>query len=238
MNHTTRMARRSSWALGCWLLSLLGSLVLGSLAGGAAPAWDSSSEGIPGQLTFHDAQLTAHLRGASLLQVMAEVARLSGVQVRWMDTEVGEQLVSVEVRELALAEGVRRILRAHNILLVYTSSDEGTRLTQVWIASRDNTSEPPGPFQPPARLAPRPPPEDEPATAMDEPAAAVERSVEMLIQTATADEDLAARLSAIGELGSHTPEDARVREILEDLADDDLNPQVRDAASMLLGGGR
>jgi hypothetical protein len=238
MNHTTHIPRRSSWALGCWLLSLLGSLVLGSLAGGAALAWDSSSGGIPEQLTFHDAQLTAHIRRASLRQVMAEVARLSGVQVRWMDAQVGEQAVSVEFHDLTLAEGVRRILRAHNILLVYTSSDEGMQLTQIWIASRDNTSEPPGPLQATARLVQRPRLEDKPGVASEEPAVAVESSVETLIQTATADDDLAARLSAIGELGSFAPEDARVREMLENLAARDPNPQVRDAAAMLVGGGR
>jgi hypothetical protein len=236
-HHSTRMSRQSSWAPGRWLLGILGSLVLGSLPGGAADALGSAPVDAPGEITFQDRQLTARIGAASLWQVMAEVTRLSGAQVRWMDAKVREQAVSVEFRDLALAEAVRRLLRATNFLLVYTSSGEDARLTQIWIASREDGGLP-GRQRPPASPGPLPPPADEPAAAIEEPAAAVEVPLETLIQTATDDADLAARLSAIGELGSHAPHEAGVRDLLEDLANHDPNPQVRDAAAMLLGGGR
>jgi hypothetical protein len=126
---------------------------------------------------------------------------------------------------------VRRILRARNFRLWYAPGDEGTRLTQIWIASREKGGGSPGHHWQPVPRVPPPP------TAAA-PADVVNPSIETLMQTATSDADLAARLSAIGELGSHAQHDDRVMEILADLADHDHNPQVRDAASMLLDGGR
>jgi hypothetical protein len=237
MNHITHVTRQSSWMTGRWLLGLLGSLVLGSLPGGTADARGSAPVEIPGQITFQDGQLTARFGGASLWQVMAEVARLSGVQVRWMDTAVKERALSVEFYNLTLAEGVRRMLRAHNVLLVYTPSGEGTRLTQIWIASREDGGLP-GRDRPSAPPVLPPPTIEEPAATMEQSMAGTEPPLEALIQIATEEADLAARLNAIGALGNHAPHDARIREFLEDLADHDSHPQVRDTASMLLGGGR
>jgi hypothetical protein len=82
-------------------------------------------------MTFQDGQLTARIATSPLRQVIEEISHLSGVQVRWMDAEVGEQAISVECRDLALAEAVRHMLRATNFLLVYAPRDEGTRLTQI-----------------------------------------------------------------------------------------------------------
>jgi HEAT repeat protein len=73
---------------------------------------------------------------------------------------------------------------------------------------------------------------------MKEPAAAVEPPLEALIPAATDEANLAARFDAIRVLGSHASHDARVRDLLGDLANHDPHPQVRDAAAMLLGGGR
>jgi hypothetical protein len=236
MHHATRRARLSSGALGHGLWGLLVSLVLGNLPAGAADALDSPPVDVPGQLMFQDGQLTAHIRGASLRQVMAEVARLSGVQVRWMDAAVGEQAVSVEFHNLALAEAVRHLLRATNFLLVYAPHGEGTRLTQIWLASRGEGTGPPVLNQPSGPKVPVP--QVQTAPVAEAPAEDSKQSLEALSETAMGAADLAARLSAIDELGRHAPADARIRELLMDLADHDPHPQVRDAASMLLGGGR
>ena len=77
-----------------------------------------------------------------------------------------------------------------------------------------------------------------PPPTADESAAAVAFSLETLMQTATDEADLAARHSAIGELGSYTLDDARARELLAGLAGHDPHPQVRDVAAMRLGEGR
>jgi hypothetical protein len=237
MNQAPLTTRRPPGICGRWVRVVLLGCALWGAPVPTPQALGATTRKIPGQMTFHDGQLTARIATAPLRQVMAEVSRLSGVQVRWMDAAVGEQAVSVECRDLALAEAVRRMLRATNFLFVYAPRNEGVRLTQIWIASREDGG-PPGRHRPPAPPVPRPPTADEPAAAIEEPAAAVALSRETLIQTATDEADLAARLSAIGALGSHAPEDARVRELLADLADHDPNPQVRDAAAMALDGGR
>ena len=85
--------------------------------------------------------------------------------------------MSVEFTALPLADGVRRLLRATNFLLVYVPSNEGTRLTQIWIASRGDGG-PPGRDRSPAPHAP-------PLPAAEEPAAAVEQSLEAPMETAT-----------------------------------------------------
>lgn len=232
-----RMTRQSSLALGGWLLVLLGSLLLGSSPGGPADARGSGPGEIPGQITFRDGRLTARFGGASLRHVMAEVSRLSGVQVRWMDAAVGAQAISVEFRDLTLAEAVKHLLRATNFLLVYALHDEGTQLTQIWIASREDGGLS-GRHRPPAPPVPVPPAAEGPAADVEESIASAEAPLEALMQAATDEADLAVRLHAIGELGSHTPHDVRVKDLLQGLADHDPDPQVRDAASMLLAGGR
>jgi hypothetical protein len=130
------------------------------------------------------------------------------------------------------------MLRATNFLLVYAPRDEGTRLTQIWIASRDDSSRPLGDDLRPALPVLLPPAVEEPAAAMKEPVPAVELPLEALIQAATDEANLAARLDAIRALGRHASHDARVQDLLEHLANHDPRPQVRDAAAMLLGGGR
>ena len=135
MERLAGIARWSSWVPGCWLLGILVSLVIGSVPVCPAHALGSTSVDVPGQFTFHE--LTARIVGASLQQAMAEMTRLSRVEVRWMDAAVREQVVWVEFTALPLSDAGRRILREINLLFWYAHSDEGTRLTQLWIASRE-----------------------------------------------------------------------------------------------------
>ena len=216
MKHISLIARPSSWAPGRWPCGILVSLVVGSIPVCAPYALGSPPVNFPGEITVQDGKLTAHIVGASLQHVFEEVSRLSGAQVRWIDAESREQAVSVEFTALPMADGVRRLLRATNFLLVYIPSNEGTRLTQIRIASRGDGG-PPGRDRSPAPHAP-------PLPAAEEPAAAVEQSLEAPMETATGDAEMASRLSAIEELSSAVPQDARVREILWDLADHDPHP--------------
>jgi hypothetical protein len=190
---------------------------------------------LPGRISLQDGKLTARIVETPLWQVMAEVSRLSGAQIQWMDSAVRQQEVSVEFTALSLSEAVRRILRAHNFLLLYRSSGEETPLTQIWIASRGEDRQPVL-NQPSVPQVPVP--HVQTAPVAEAPAEDSEQSLDALMETAMGEADLAARLGAIGELGSHAPDDARVRQLLADLADHDPLSQVRDAASMLLGGGR
>lgn len=229
MNRSTLTTRRQPWTLGWWLRGFLIGCALWSAPIPTPSALGSTPVGIPGQITLQDGKLTARIATVPLRQVMEEISRLSGAQVRWMDSVVREQTVSVEFTALPLSEAVRRILRTRNFLLWYAPRDESTQLTQIWIASREEAGGQPGRHRPPAPSGPPPPTATEPAEAVEPP-------LDALIETVTGEADLAARLSAIGDLGRYAPQDARVREILADLADHDSNPQVRDAASTLLGG--
>jgi len=236
MKRLTLIAWWSSWTPRRWLRGILLSLALYSTPVGAVYALGPAAMNLPGRITLQDGKLTVRILEAPLWQVMAEVSRLSGVQVQWMDSEVRQQEVSVEFTDLSLSEAVRRILRANNFLLLYPSSGEETPLTQIWIASRGE-----GSGRPVLKQSSVPQvsvPHVQTAPVAEAPAEDSEQSLDALIETAMGEADLAARLSAIGELGSHASDDARIRELLADLADHDPHPQVRDAASMLLGGGR
>jgi hypothetical protein len=229
MERFTRIARWSSGIPGCWLLGILVNLVIGSVQVCPVHTLGSTLVDVPEQFTFQDGKLTARIVGTSLQQVMAEVTRLSRVEVRWMDAAVREQVVWAEFTALPLSDAVRRMLRETNFLLWYVHSDEGTRLTQLWIASREAGGGPLAPSQQPS--SPEPP---GPAAAGS--AAAMEHPLDALIQAATGDAELASRLSAIGELESYAQQEARIRDLLSDLASNDSHPQVREAASAVLGG--
>jgi hypothetical protein len=229
MKRSRLTTRRRPWTPGCWLRGIVIGCMLWNAPIPTPDALGSAPEDAPGQIAFEDGKLTVRSSTAPLRQLIDEISRLSGVQVRWMDAEVREQAVSVEFTALPLSEAVQRILRVTNFLLMYAHRDEGTQLTQIWIASREDAGGQPGRNPQPAPTEPPPPTAEEPAEAAAQP-------LEDLMQTAMGDADLASRLSAIEELGSATSQDGRVREILAELADHDSNPQVRDAASMMLGG--
>jgi hypothetical protein len=136
--------------------------------------------------------------------------------------------VSVEFTPLIVTDAIRCLFRATNLLLWYAPLGEGTQLTQLWSASRESPSGR-------TELHCQPASSGSPAPTLEEQEEAVAQPVEALIQTVTGDTDLAARLSVLGDLGSHAQQDVRVRETLADLADHDNSPQIRDAASTMLG---
>ena len=228
MKHITHRARWSCLAPGQWLLDILVNLLLGSIPVCAPYARSATTVDFPGLLTLQDGKLTARIMGASLWHVMEEVTRLSGGQVQWMDSRVREQAVLVEFTVFPLSDAVWRLLGETNFLLVYAPRDEGTPLTQIWIASREKARGQPGRNRPPAALVPPPPTAEELAEAVEQP-------LDPLIQTATGDADPASRLAAIGDLGNYAQQDASVRGSLADLTNNDSDQQAQDAASPMLG---
>jgi hypothetical protein len=226
MKYAMLIARRASRMLGRWLLGILMGLTPGTVLVGTASALGPVAATFPGQLTFQGGKLTARVMGASLRQVMEEVSRLSGAQVRWLNQN-GEELVSVEFTDLSFSEALRRILREKNFLLFYTATGRETRLAQIWISSGGKAEEQ-------LVLKRQPTPQEETTAVVQEPSEDVAPPLEILIQTAVSDEDHSLRLSAIESLGEHAQENLRVREILSHLAHNDSNPQVRDIASAML----
>jgi hypothetical protein len=235
MKHSTLMTRQSSWTPGRWLLGILVSLVLGSMPVYAASAPGPVAEDFSGKITLQDGKLTARNLAAPLWQIMEELSRLSGAQVRWLAAKVREQEVSVTFNDLPLAEAVRRLLSATNFLLLSTASGGRTELTQIWITAREG-----GRGQPvrARHLVPHGQPTPRAGegaqgdavrqTPMSEAEAAqdVQQAPEALLQIAMSEVDLDARIRALESLERYAREDQWVRATLADLAHNDADPQV------------
>jgi hypothetical protein len=71
--------------------------------------------------------------------VRAELSRLSGAQVRWLNAS-GERPVSVDFTALPLDEALRRLLDPYNFVLLYTADGERSALTQIWISAATRTT--------------------------------------------------------------------------------------------------
>jgi hypothetical protein len=180
-----------------------------------------------GQIIFQNEQLTTTITTTPLREIMEELHRVSGVQVRWLDAE-GEEPVSMNFVALPLSKAIPRLLRERNFLLFYSSTGEGARLTQVWISSRKT-----GRGQMEGTQHPLSPEQSPPPSADD---AAEEGIVppDMLLQIALYDRGLSARLEAIAQLEGYSHQDPRVVAALSHLADNDHESQVREAATAVL----
>jgi hypothetical protein len=229
MQHSTLITSWSSWTPGCWLLRIVVSLALCSTQVGAAYAFGPVTMGLSDKITLQDGKLTAHIVRAPLRQVMEEVSRLSGAQVRWMDPHRGEREISVEFTDLPFSEALRRLLREENFMIYFAPTGQGTRLSQIWILSREKARD-----QPIRKEQPLPQAKTTPLA--EQPAEVTEQPLDLAIETAMSDEDLSSRLRAIEDLGHYAQEDARARQILSGLVHNDSNPQVRDVASTALAG--
>jgi hypothetical protein len=77
-----------------------------------------------------------------LLEALAEVSRLSHIDIVWLSSEGQEELVTVEFTGLSLPEGLERLLQRKNFLLFYVPQPSGPRVTQLWIASNRQPTKP------------------------------------------------------------------------------------------------
>jgi hypothetical protein len=190
-------------------------------------ALDSAPARLAGQIAFQSEQLTTTITTASLREVMEEISRVSGVQIRWLDAE-GEEPVSVSFVALPLSEAIQRLLGERNFLLFYSSTKEGAHLTQIWISSQKTGGK---------RLAITPPPlsqQQPPAPSAD---SATEEGIvppDMLLHIALYDRGLSARLEAIAQLEEYSHQDPRITAALSHLVDTDTELQVREAAAAVL----
>jgi hypothetical protein len=222
MKRSMLMARWSSRTPSCWLRGILVSLVLCTGPVGATYALGPMAGTSPGQIGLQDGKLTARIVAAPLRQVMEEVSRRSGAQVRWLGNQAEERLVSAEFTALPLPEALGRILGETNFLLFYASAGKGTTLTQIWISSKGTAGRQPG-------LIPQP-------AAVEEDAEPDAIPIDTLVQTAVSIAEPAVRIDAITRLGGYAQQDPKVAGILSHLASNDSNPQVRAAASEVLAG--
>jgi hypothetical protein len=233
------MVKWFPWLPGCWMSVMVASLFLSTGQVGSAFAFDPAPAPLPGQFTLQNGRLTAQVVTTPLRQVMEEMSRVSGAQVRWLSGQAEEKPVSVEFTALPLPEALRRILREMNFLLFYTSTGNSTKLTEVWILSGIGKSqaERTSPLASPEKvLLPIPDSTPQSAEAEDRQAEFATMPLEILIQTAVSTVDPSLRIEAIAYLGRRAAEDSTAENILSHLASNDSDPQVRAAASEVLAG--
>ena len=214
--------------LGRWCYRILTGLVISGVSVHTARAFDSAAVNLTGKIMFHNEQLTAKITATSLRQVMAEIHKVSGVQIRWLDAE-GEEPVSVNFVAIPFAEAIQRLLGERNFLLFYSSTDGRARVTQVWISSgKARTTQLDTTQQPLARES----------SLLDETNAFVENFVspDMLLHTALYDRGPTARLEAISRLKAYSHQDPRISAAFSHLAEHDDDFEVREAAAEALRG--
>jgi hypothetical protein len=203
-------------------------LVISSTSAYTAHALDSTAVNLTGKITFRNEKLTTKITATSLRQVMEEISKVSGVQLRWLDSG-GEEPVTVDFVALPLSKAIPRLLGERHFLLFYSSTGEGARLTQVWISSRKTGTKHLEDTQQPLS-------QEFPLPILSEEEVPEEDVVppDMLLQTALYDHSSAARLEAIGQLEGYSHQDPRIAAALSHLADTDSDPQVREAAAEAL----
>jgi hypothetical protein len=204
-------------------------ILLLQLAVGLVPVY-AATPFSPEKMALHEGKLSVQIVATSLPQVMAEISRLSGVKVCWLNGEDNEERVSVAFTNLSLAEALTRILAKKNFLLFYTSTADGARPLQLWITSRGGGS--------PAVTLPSPAAgkslsrnEEEDSDEQDEFASV---PLERLMQVAMEDQDSSVRERAIMFLEIQARTDPRAKGTLTHLAQYDPNPQVQSAAAEAL----
>jgi hypothetical protein len=189
-------------------------------------------DAVTGQLnrktTFQGEKLTASFTSTSLHQAMEEISKVSGVQIRWLDTR-GEEPITVEFIALPLSQAIPRLLKDRNFLLFYSSTRTGAQLTQVWISCRKKeATHLKGHSQPFSReLSLLTPSETDPTEEEFV-------SPDTLLQTVLYDRGVAVRLEAITRLEEYASQDPRIAAAFSHVANNDTNPEVQRAAAAVL----
>lgn len=212
---------RPAWIPGRWLCEILLGLTFHVLSIAAAYAHDPGVRSFPEMITLREGKLSARIVATPLRQVIAEIRRLSGAQIRWLN-EGGEELISIEFSNLPVAEALQQILAEKNFLLFYSSSDKEERLMQLWISSGGHER---GQLQPAPQVGVR----DAEKQDSNLPV-----TLAALMQIALNDQDPAVRLEAIGHLEGYADEDPHAEALLSHLAHHDPDLQVQEAASEAL----
>jgi hypothetical protein len=216
-----------------WLLGILWSVLLTSLPCQATEKPSTLFYPPSVSMSLHNGYLTAHIVATPIQQVMQKLSRVSGAKMVWQSPP-NEHLVSVAFFSLPLAEAVQRIVGAHNFLLIFSSTAETARLTQIWLSAppqsqtRGDTTQS-RPSVTPIRM------EKEAASTTSEGEDAEERArLESALQVVTQTQDVATHLTAIEILAPYVTVDPQVRITLSHLAQSAQDSQVQEAAAAAL----
>jgi len=106
---------------------LLSFVIVGLLvsAGHLLAAEPTPDDARTALVQVRDGRLTATLQGADLEAVLKEIARQADIEISM--PSLPKQTVSVELRDLSIEEGLRRLLRGHGWVLSYRASAPGAK---------------------------------------------------------------------------------------------------------------
>jgi hypothetical protein len=233
--------KRVNW----WVCCLLLGLSLEKSCEDMVLAENTKATAFPGALTLQDGKLTARLAAVPLRQVITEISRLSGAQVSWLGQQ-DESPVSADFSALPVVEALERLLRRKNFLLLYASSAQDARLTQIWISSVKTApefsltvSQTAPPLQSQASIdEPEPDVEDEDSgTAPEEEfddSQAQARMIDAALERVTTSQSSARSAETIEMLEGYAQEDPRIRATLTQLAHDSSDLFVQRTAAEAL----
>jgi len=189
------------------LFGLLAGLTVVQAAAGAASV----------RMTLNGGLLTAEIAGAPLRQVMEEVGRLTGAEVRWLGA-AGDERISLSFADVPLADAIGRMLGARSFLLVAPAAGSPLSIIRVDILASGQAP----------RLEP-----DTPAA----PSEHADDALDAALATALAHEEPAARLRAIDELAQVAQQEPRAWMVLTELSNREADGAVRAAARQALDAG-
>lgn len=162
-------------------------------------------------VTWDGQFLSARIAGAPLEQVMAEIGRATGAELRWQHAAAGPT-VTVELAAVSLPEGLRRILGEGSFQLIFSRG--GGRLARIWISPAGGHED-----------------QAEQSRTSSGPKSAVDR----LIDSAVDAEDPQERLEAMTQLARSGRDDPYVTAILDEVVRSDRDRRVRETIDELLG---
>ena len=174
---------------------------------GYAEARGVAHNNFPGTLSLHEGKVTAKLNAVSLRQVMDEIGELSGAEIVWLQENAGG-MVSADFSDVPFTRALRLLLGDRNFLLFYSSGDEESRLSQIWISD--------GSGAPTAAAALKP-----------------AKLTDLLrwYRTALRGASAPLRLQAVQKLQQQAPVNARAKRMLTNVARSANDPRVRQAAT-------
>jgi hypothetical protein len=192
------------WLAGC-------SLALPLIEWSAAAAQDAPAHI---SATMREGRVTLAARDASLRAVLAEFGRASGIEIHLEPSVAAEESTTIAFDRMAPEDGLRRLLRAKNFILVYS----GSALAEVRAYPEGRNAD--APPAPPAR-SPR-----LPARSARPP---VGTEADSTSEEAARREAVRLRAQALG----HPDPDERAAGLAELAAGDDEHLALRTAANVL-----
>jgi hypothetical protein len=181
-------------------------------------------------VTLKADRLSVNAREAPLRQILAELSRLSGIQVyleTTLERQIAREATTVVFESLTIEEGLRRLLRAKNFILVYSPS--GLAEVRVYGEGR-------GEFRRLAVETKRPPARARTVQKTDRPPAGAAGELAQLIRLrgeALGNPDPAERSGALDELGGSGDQKLVLETALEVL-ERERDPEVLKSALDLL----